>query len=142
MKRREFLKAAAGTAVASLATAKAGTLSAAIDTPRVRAYLRKLMPSKKQVEDFLRREQGPCNLSRNDGWTYDSALGWVLCNSVRGRGVDGTIGFYSYEADGARKVINHADKPCRIHTYGNSFTHCDQVSDGETWQEYLAAHIQ
>jgi hypothetical protein len=31
---------------------------------------------------------------------------------------------------------------CRIHTYGNSFTHCDQVSDGETWQEYLAAHIQ
>ena len=52
------------------------------------------------------------------------------------------MGFYSYEADGARKVINHADKTCRIHTYGNSFTHCDQVSDGETWQEYLAAHLQ
>jgi hypothetical protein len=32
-------------------------------------------------------------------------------------------------------------KPCRINTYGNSFTQCHQVSDGETWQEYLAAHL-
>ncbi|MBL7153341.1 MAG: hypothetical protein ISS79_06465 [Phycisphaerae bacterium] len=142
MKRRDFIKLAAGTAVTSLATAKAGTLPDDIDRARIRAYLRKLMPTNKQVDNFLRREQGPKNLSCNDGWTYDSGLGWVLCNSVRGRGVDGTIGFYSYEADGARKVINHADKPCRIHTYGNSFTHCDQVNDGETWQEYLAAHIQ
>ena len=113
-----------------------------IDTTRVKAYLRKLMPTRKQVEVFLRREQGANNLSCNDGWTYDSALGWVLCNSVRSDSVDNSLGFYSYEGDGARKVINHPDKPCRIHTYGNSFTHGDQVSDGETWQEYLAAHIQ
>jgi len=25
---------------------------------------------------------------------------------------------------------------------GDSFTHCDQVSDGETWQEFLASHIR
>ena len=25
-----------------------------------------------------------------------------------------------------------ADRPCRVNTYGDSFTHCDQVSDGET----------
>src|SRR5262249_43636014 len=25
--------------------------------------------------------------------------------------------------------------------YGDSFTECAQVSDGETWQEYLAAHL-
>ncbi|MBN2271827.1 MAG: hypothetical protein JXN61_14515 [Sedimentisphaerales bacterium] len=142
MKRREFIKLAAGTVVTSVSGVKAAPLPRDIDTAPVKAYLRKLMPTRQQVDDFLRREQGSCNLSRNDGWTYDSRLGWVLCNSVRGRGVDGTIGFYSYEPDGARKVINHPDKPSRIHTYGNSFTHCDQVSDGETWQEYLAAHIQ
>ena len=142
MKRRDFIKLAAGTAMTTLSTSKADTLPTSIDTSRIRDYLRKLMPTRKQVEAFLRREQGPENLSCNDGWTYDSRLGWVLCNSVRSASVDNSLGFYSYEADGARKVINHPDKPCRIHTYGNSFTHCDQVSDGETWQEYLAAHIQ
>jgi hypothetical protein len=35
----------------------------------------------------------------------------------------------------------YTDRPCRINTYGNSFTQCHQVSDGETWQEYLAAHL-
>lgn len=35
----------------------------------------------------------------------------------------------------------YANKPCRINSYGNSFTQCHQVSDGETWQEYLAAHL-
>jgi hypothetical protein len=35
----------------------------------------------------------------------------------------------------------YADKYCRINTYGNSFTQCHQVSDGETWQEILAAHF-
>ncbi|MSU64618.1 MAG: SGNH/GDSL hydrolase family protein [Opitutus sp.] len=28
-----------------------------------------------------------------------------------------------------------------MNTYGNSFTQCHQVSDGETRQEYLAAHL-
>ena len=36
---------------------------------------------------------------------------------------------------------NFAGRPCRINTYGDSFTQCHQVSDGETWQEYLAAHL-
>ena len=39
-------------------------------------------------------------------------------------------------------MINYADQPCRINTYGNSFTQCAQVSDGESWQEILAAHIR
>jgi len=39
-------------------------------------------------------------------------------------------------------MINYADQPCRINTYGDSFTQCAQVSDGETWQEVLAAHIR
>jgi hypothetical protein len=100
------------------------------------------MPSREQVYNFVHGRQGPEKLSCNQGWTFDSDLGWVLCDSIRPRSVDGSKGFYSYETDGARKVVNLPDKPCRIHTYGNSFTHCDQVSDGETWQEYLAAHLQ
>jgi hypothetical protein len=35
----------------------------------------------------------------------------------------------------------YTGKKLRINTYGNSFTECHQVSDGETWQEYLAAHL-
>ena len=40
-----------------------------------------------------------------------------------------------------RKTINYADKKCRINAYGDSFTQCHQVSDGETWEEILAAHF-
>jgi len=142
MKRRNFLKLAGGAALPALSTTSAQTLPADIDTPRVRAYLRKLMPTRDQVKNFITREQAPENLSRNDGWTFDWPLGWVLCDSVRTRSVDGSKGFYSYEPDGARKIVNYPEKQARIHTYGNSFTHCDQVSDGETWQEYLAAHLR
>jgi hypothetical protein len=35
----------------------------------------------------------------------------------------------------------HAAEACRINTYGDSFTSCEQVSDGETWQEVLASHL-
>src|SRR5256885_2648577 len=41
----------------------------------------------------------------------------------------------------SRTSIMYADRPCRINTYGDSFTQCHQVSDHETWQEYLAAHL-
>jgi len=141
MRRRDFLAATAAAAVALATKTNAKTTDDA-GTSLARDYLRSLMPSRKQVEDFIRGRQGPEKLSRNQGWTFDPDLGWVLCDSVRPRSVDGSKGFYHYERDGARKVVNFPHKPCRIHTYGNSFTHCDQVSDGETWQEYLAAHLQ
>ena len=38
-------------------------------------------------------------------------------------------------------MISYADRPCRVNTYGDSFTQCHQVSDGETSQEILAAHL-
>jgi hypothetical protein len=101
-----------------------------------------MMPTREEVTNFVKGAQGPEKLSRNRGWTYDADLGWVLSDAVRSDGVDNSKTFYHYEADGARKVVNLPDKPCRIHTYGDSFTHCDQVSDGETWQEALAAHLQ
>jgi len=145
MRRREFLAATvrgAGTAMTLGITAKAKGGSGDVNSTRVRKYLRSLMPSREQVDNFIRGPQGPERLSRNQGWMFDADLGWVLCDSIRPRSVDGSKGFYSYERDGARKVVNFPDRSCRIHTYGDSFTHCDQVSDGETWQEYLAAHIQ
>jgi hypothetical protein len=144
MQRRDFLKVAGATsaAMALSSVIEAGRLHSDIGTARVNQYLRSIMPSREQVDNFVRGRQGPDKLSHNQGWVFDGELGWILCDSVRPRSVDGSRGFYRYETDGARKVINCADKPCRIHTYGNSFTHCDQVSDGETWQEYLAAHLQ
>jgi hypothetical protein len=144
MRRRDFLNVAGsvGVAMAFGKLTGAGQFHPDIDAARVREYLRSLMPSREQVDIFLRGQQGPENLSRNRGWVFDGELGWILCDSIRPRSIDGSRGFYRYEIDGARKVVNFPDKPCRIHTYGNSFTHCDQVSDGETWQEYLAAHLQ
>ena len=113
-----------------------------ISDEHVRKYLRSIIPGSESVETFILGKQGSEQLSRHEGWVYDSELGWVHCDVIRTNSVDNSKGFYRYETDGARRVVNAADKPCRIHTYGNSFTHCDQVSDGETWQEYLAAHLQ
>jgi hypothetical protein len=107
-----------------------------------RRRLRSIMPTREQVDNFVTPQPDAAVVRPSRGWTYDSELGWRLCDAVRPDGVNGAKTFYHYEADGARRVINAADKPSRVDTYGNSFTHCDQVSDGETWQEYLAAHLQ
>ncbi|MHC4672774.1 MAG: SGNH/GDSL hydrolase family protein, partial [Planctomycetota bacterium] len=73
---------------------------------------------------------------------FDPELGYVLHNSYQKDGLDGAWSIYRYGKQyGERKTINFADKPCRLNTYGDSFTQCHQVSDGETWQEYLAAHL-
>ena len=74
---------------------------------------------------------------------FDPKLGYILQNYEIRDGMKGTLSKYTYEAHGGhRKMINYADQPCRINTYGNSFTQCAQVSDGETWQEILAAHLR
>ena len=74
---------------------------------------------------------------------FDPELGYVFVDFVMRDGVNDSLSVYSYEPKGGhRKMINYADRPCRINTYGDSFTQCQQVSDGETWQEVLAAHIR
>lgn len=74
---------------------------------------------------------------------FDHELGYVLKNYEFKDGMKGARSVYTYEEHGGhRKMLNYADQPCRINTYGNSFTQCAQVSDGETWQEVLAAHIR
>ena len=74
---------------------------------------------------------------------FDPVLGYQLKDYAFRDGMDKSISIGSYEKHGGhRKMINYADKPCRINTYGNSFTQCAQVSDGETWQDVLAAHLR
>jgi hypothetical protein len=105
------------------------------------AYLRSLCPTREEVERFLTR-RGPDGLQPNRGWMFDAELGWVHADAAhRGDGVGGTDTSYRYESDGARRVIRHADRPCRVHVFGDSFAHCDQVNDSETWPELLAARL-
>ena len=108
----------------------------------IRAYLETLLPTREELQRPV-ASTGPDGVHPNRGWVYDAELGFVHMPSIHsGDGVNGTNTFYDYEEDGARKLISCADRPCRIHSYGDSFTHCDQVNDGETWQEYLASHLQ
>jgi len=77
----------------------------------------------------------------NNFTKFDPELGYSLRNCIGKDGLDQCHSVYTYEKNGSRAMVNYAHKECRINTYGNSFTQCHQVSDGETWQEYLAAHI-
>ena len=99
---------------------------------QARAYLKNILYPPELVEDWI---LGRASL----GEAYDGELGWVFHDRRVKHGVDGSISTYRYA--GARRTIMYGDNPCRINTYGDSFTHCDQVSDGETWQEVLAAHL-
>jgi hypothetical protein len=84
---------------------------------------------------------------------FDALTGYVPSDIVIQDGVDGAYTFNSYEDLGpaatvdpshrpvARRMVNYRGQDCRVNTYGDSFTQCHQVSDGETWQENLAAHL-
>ena len=73
---------------------------------------------------------------------FDPVLGYVLKDYEFNDGDLGVKCDYIYEAHGGhRRMVNFTDQPCRINTYGNSYTQCAQVSGGETWQEMLAAHF-
>lgn len=100
----------------------------------IREFLRKLLLSRKDVDLWLGRMDFPfCK--------YDADLGYLHVDRDFQEGLDGAICRYRYDKLDARQTIAYADKPCRINTYGDSFTSCEQVSDGETWQEALAAHL-
>ena len=73
--------------------------------------------------------------------TFDPDTGYLLRSCVKRDGMDDCYTIGTYAPSGPRKGVNYATDPCRIHTYGDSFTQCHQVSDGETWQEHLAAHF-
>jgi hypothetical protein len=100
-------------------------------------------------ERFLRESAVPPGVierflddSASNWARFDPELGYVLGNSSPRDGIDGTRTISTAgDPTGARTASLYAGRPCRINTYGNSFTLCHQVSDGETWQEYLAGHL-
>jgi hypothetical protein len=76
-------------------------------------------------------------------WKRDPDVGLVDSgNTMPGGGHRGSTVTATVEPDGKRLMTRYGDTPARINTYGDSFTHGDQVNDGETWQEYLAAHLR
>jgi hypothetical protein len=100
----------------------------------LRALLREATPGREEVDRWL-------DPAAPKWAQFDAELGYRPHDCLVRDGVDGALTVYRYEASGARRRVAYAEAPCRINTYGNSFTQCHQVSDGETWQEYLAAHL-
>lgn len=100
--------------------------------PTFDQYLRRSALPRAVIDRFL---LGP-------SWaTFDAELGYVLGNDTPLDGIDGSATMSTVQSTGARTAFLYSDKPCRINTYGDSFTQGHQVSDGETWQEYLAGHL-
>jgi len=102
---------------------------------KVKEFAQELVYNKEEIDAWFSR---PFPFGK-----YDGKFGWVLEDCFIPDGIDGSWSTYSYETEGegCRKIINYRDKKCRINSYGDSFTQGYQVSDGETWQEILAAHI-
>ncbi|MHC4404685.1 MAG: hypothetical protein ACYTG0_33960 [Planctomycetota bacterium] len=135
--RREFmLGAAAWTAAVAAAASGRGRGAEAGQAQRIdnRDYLSRILLTRQEIDDWFAGQAFEFE-------QYDGELGWVLRNVRLVDGIDGSTSTYRYGPLGERLMINHADRPCRVNTYGNSFTQCHQVSDGETWQEVLAAHL-
>ncbi len=102
--------------------------------PSYHDYLRTAAVPKDVLDVFLDPNQR--------AWArFDPELGYRLGNSLLRDGIDGSRTISTAQADTSRTPHMYVHRPCRINTYGNSFTQCHQVSDGETWQEYLAAHF-
>jgi len=95
-------------------------------------HIRTALPIRKEIDVFLNKIS----------WArFDRDIGYILGNYMPHDGMDGSSTLSTSKSDGARTQLMYKDRPCRINTYGNSFTQCHQVSDGETWQEYLAGHL-
>lgn len=95
-------------------------------------HVRANLPSKEEIDVFLHEMS----------WAqFDPETGYVLGNFMPRDGIDQSATISTVQPNGSRTSFMYRNRPCRINTYGNSFTQCHQVSDGETWQEYLAAHL-
>ena len=136
LSRRDWLKWGAACLGLRLATGprSVAAQSAEALTKRKRDFLKRFLYSRDDLDACLAGKG--FYFSR-----YDAEVGYVHGDRDFKEGMDGSICSYRYDRSGARRTIAHADKACRINTYGNSFTSCEQVSDGETWQEILAAHL-
>ncbi|MAV35926.1 MAG: hypothetical protein CMJ59_10740 [Planctomycetaceae bacterium] len=129
--RREMLSLAGSV----LGSAMLARPAAAAGVEEVRArYLQSILPTRDDVDNWLRGRKYPFA-------KYDPELGYLHIDRDFKEGLNRAVCRYRYDRLGARQMLAYADRPCRINTYGNSFTSCEQVSDGETWQEVLARHL-
>lgn len=112
------------------------TILDSITKKEVRDFLSGLLYTRQEVDDYFAGKAFPFS-------KHSPEFGWLLRDTYFRDGVNNSVSVYTYaQPNGERLMSNYADKPCRINTYGNSFTQCHQVSDHETWQEVLAAHLQ
>jgi hypothetical protein len=95
-------------------------------------YIRNSALTKEKLDIFL---------NENSWAQFDPEVGYILGNYMPHDGMDNSYTISTVMKDGKRTNYIYADRPCRINTYGDSFTLCHQVSDAETWQEYLAGHL-
>ncbi|MBI4165012.1 MAG: hypothetical protein HY508_04685 [Acidobacteria bacterium] len=103
-------------------------------------------PEKVSFDQFIKKSAVPREVMdqwlRGDNlYQFDPELGYVLSNYLPAWGIDHSATISTVQPNGARTSFMYAGRKSRINTYGDSFTECQQVSDGETWQEYLAAHL-
>jgi len=97
-------------------------------------YLRECAVPRSTIDVFL-DENEPT-------WArFDPEVGYTLGRFMPRDGLDGSSTISTSQDNGQRTARAYTEQEARINTYGNSFTQCHQVSDGETWQEYLAAHL-
>ena len=97
-------------------------------------YLRETAVPERTIEVFLD--------DREPTWAkYDPEVGYTLGRFMPRDGIDGSSTISTSQDNGQRRGRLYTEQRARINSYGNSFTQCHQVSDGETWQEYLAAHL-
>lgn len=93
--------------------------------------------SNKQIttlNDFFER--------RTNYLKFSSSLGWTIKEN-------GSSGFYKANSSGLRSnreyKLHSSNKIVRVATFGDSFTHCDEVGNTETWQsilEYLDSKLE
>lgn len=102
---------------------------------KIREFLKSILYSREDVDDWLSGK-------RFVFWKFDPVVGYVETSRKCRHGVDGSVVTYTYDRKLlSRRAINYADNPCRINSYGDSYTHGAQVNDGETWPEILAAYF-
>src|SRR5688500_2646553 len=109
-----------------------GLSAQAPSEPTFEQFLEASVVPKEVIERFLR---GP-------SWArFDPELGYIPGNYLPADGMDKSSSISTVQSNGARTSFLYTDRKGRINTYGDSFTHGDQVNDGETWQEYLAGRL-
>jgi len=101
----------------------------------VRDFLAERVYERTEIDNWLHPKESSFS-------QYDALLGYRMANRILREGIDGSLVRYRYTDDGARKMVVYAERTCRINSYGSSFTDGEQVGDAETWQEFLAGHLE